>query len=94
MPAYYRDRTVYTAVGCPVCKGSGYRGRSGIYELLAVDDEQRRLIHDSANEADIRDHAIKHGLTVLREDGLRWVSQGETSIEEVLRVTRASTEEE
>ncbi len=94
MPAYYRDRTVYTAVGCPACKGSGYRGRSGIYELLVVDDEQRRLIHDGANEADIRDHAIKRGLTVLRDDGLRWVSQGETSIEEVLRVTRASTEEE
>jgi general secretion pathway protein E len=93
LPAYYRDRTVYTAVGCPQCKGSGYRGRSGIYELLVVDEELRHLVHDGAAEATLRDHAIKHGMRVLREDGLRWVSQGDTSIEELLRVTRAAEEE-
>jgi general secretion pathway protein E len=85
-----RDRPVYTAVGCPQCKFNGYRGRTGIYELLLVDEEMRRLIHDGAAEAAIREHALKRGMTILRDDGLRWVGTGQTTVEEVLRVTRAA----
>ena len=92
VPPHFRDRHTYTAGGCATCKGTGYKGRTGIYELLVVDDETRRLIHDGVAESMIRDHAVKRGTTMLRDDGMRWVVQGETSVEEVLRVTRATEE--
>ena len=81
------ERT-YRHAGCAACNFSGYKGRTGIYELLTVDDELRRLIHDGAAERAIRDHAVATGMTRLREDGMRWVRSGETSLDEVLRVTR------
>ena len=80
--------TVYAAQACPACNRSGYRGRTGIYELLPVDDVLRRLIHDRASEQTLRAHAVKLGMRSLRDDGMRWVSQGLTSLEEVVRVTR------
>ena len=67
---------------------TGYKGRTGIYELLAVDEALRKLIHDGAAESDITTAAISNGMMPLREDGLRWVADGVTSLEEVLRVTR------
>ena len=67
---------------------SGYRGRTGIYELVTVDDEFRRLIHDRASEQRLRDHVIGRGMRTLRDDGMRWVATGATSLEEVVRVTR------
>ena len=78
----------YGAAGCTACDQSGYRGRTGIYELLPVDDELRRLIHDRASEQALRAHAAGKGMRSLRDDGLRWAAQGITSLEEVLRVTR------
>jgi general secretion pathway protein E len=80
--------SVYRAAGCEQCNHTGYRGRTGLYELMTIDEPLRRLIHDNAGEHLIRQHAETHGMHVLREDGLRWVLAGETSIEEVLRVTR------
>src|SRR5437867_11551655 len=82
------DTTLFTASGCEACAFTGYQGRTGIFELLLVDDEARRLIHDRASEADLREHARRGGMKGLREDGLRWVRAGETSLEEVLRVSR------
>jgi general secretion pathway protein E len=79
---------LYRAVGCGACNFSGYRGRTGIYELFVTDDESRHLIHDTAAESDLRAHAVKAGMVRLREDGLRWVRDGATSLDEVLRVTR------
>jgi general secretion pathway protein E len=79
---------IFQPAGCEACARSGYQGRTGIFELLSVDDELRRLIHDSAAEARIRDYARAHGMASLREDGLRWVRSGYTSLEEVLRVSR------
>jgi general secretion pathway protein E len=79
---------LFTAAGCAACNASGYRGRTGIYELLAVDESLRRMIHDGAAEQDLRAHAAAHGMTRMREDGMRWVRAGDTSLEEVLRVTR------
>ena len=76
------------AVGCGACNFSGYKGRTGIYELFATDDDTRRLIHDTAPEAELRERAVKAGMVRLREDGLRWVREGATSLDEVLRVTR------
>jgi general secretion pathway protein E len=80
--------TVYSAQACAACNRSGYRGRTGIYELLAVDDDLRRLIHDRASEQTLRARVQAQGMRSLREDGMRWVSQGVTSLEEVVRVTR------
>jgi general secretion pathway protein E len=79
----------YSPVGCPACLHTGYRGRTGIYELVAVDDGLRRMIHDRAPEHALRAHAAALGMRDLREDGMRWVAAGVTSLEEVLRVTRA-----
>ena len=67
--------------------GKGYRGRTGIYELVPVDDAMRTLIHDGASEAQLERHA--RGLTPsIRDDGLSKVRRGTTTLEEVLRVTR------
>jgi len=80
--------TLYLAQGCPACNRSGYRGRTGIYEMLTVDDELRRLIHDQSSEQILRTHVISRGMRTLREDGMRWAGQGIISLEEVVRVTR------
>lgn len=75
--------------GCPACNRSGYKGRTGIYQLLTVDDELRKLIHDRADEQALRAHATRRGMASLRADGLRLAAAGTVSLEEVLRVTRA-----
>jgi general secretion pathway protein E len=79
---------IYAAQACAACNHSGYRGRTGIYEFFTLNDEMRRLIHDGASEQTLRAHVAKSGMRSLREDGMRWVSQGVTSLEEVVRVTR------
>jgi len=79
---------VYGPVGCTACSNTGYQGRTGVYELLTIDDSLRTLIHDGAAEGKLRDYARTLGMRTIREDGLRWVRDGVTSLEEVLRVTR------
>lgn len=79
---------LYRAKGCQACGQIGYRGRTGIYELLTVDEAMGRLIHDRASEQSIRECAEKRGMTGLRQDGMRLVASGATSLEELLRVTR------
>ncbi len=79
--------TLYRPVGCTECDQLGYRGRSGIFELLAVDEGLRTLIHDDASEQALSAH-VRARHPNLHQDGLRRVLQGETSLEEVLRVTR------
>jgi general secretion pathway protein E len=81
------DGATYSAVGCAACNKTGYRGRSGIYEMLTVDDGLRRLIHGRTSEQQLREYAVAHGMRSLREDGARWVAQGVTSLEELVRVT-------
>jgi general secretion pathway protein E len=75
-------------VGCDACNGTGYRGRTGIYELIVVDAAIRRMIHDGAGEIALRDAARAAGMRTLRRDGARWLANGTTSLEELLRVTR------
>jgi general secretion pathway protein E len=77
-----------SASGCESCSGSGYRGRTGVYELMAIDEPLRRLIHDGAGELALRDAALQAGMRTLRADGARWVESGATSLAELLRVTR------
>jgi len=79
--------TLYHPNGCEACNNQGYRGRTGIYELVLVDDTLRQLIHDRAGELELNRHA-RTLTSGIREDGWRKVLDGHTSVEEVLRVTR------
>ncbi len=82
------DGTLYSAQACPACNRTGYRGRTGIYELLTIDDDFRRLVHGRASEQALRAHALSCGMRSLRDDGMRLAAQGLISLEEVVRVTR------
>jgi type II secretory ATPase GspE/PulE/Tfp pilus assembly ATPase PilB-like protein len=73
---------------CPVCGGTGYRGRTGIFELLVMTDTIRALIRENPNLNAIRAEAVKSGMKYLQEDGLRQVIEGRTSIQELLRVCK------
>jgi general secretion pathway protein E len=87
-PAQAAPAPIYVPGGCDACGQSGYQGRTGAFELLTVDDGLRTLIHDGSSEARLREHARARGMVSLREDGMRWVRAGFTTIEEVLRVSR------
>ena len=86
--AMARGMTIYQAHGCKECLDKGYRGRSGIYELLSVDEEVRALVSTNANAGTVRAKAIENGMRTLRDDGIRKVLDGVTSIDEVARVTQ------
>jgi general secretion pathway protein E len=75
-------------VGCPDCGHTGYKGRTGVYELMVVDEALQTLIHNRAAEQDLAEAARAGGLRAMREDGERLVRAGVTSAEEVIRVTR------
>lgn len=81
--------TAYRPAGCSSCRGSGYRGRIGIYELLTSNDEVRDLATSRAPSNEIKKAARRGGMETLREDGWKKVLEGITSIDEVLRVTKA-----
>ena len=78
------DRPVWNAKGCPACLG-GYRGRTGIYELMQVDAETQEFIREGAGIQPLRESAHRRGMRTLFEDGLEKAQTGETSISEVLR---------
>ncbi|MEM9109400.1 MAG: ATPase, T2SS/T4P/T4SS family [Planctomycetota bacterium] len=73
--------------GCGACRGSGYKGRQGLFELLTLDDTTRELIQQRAAAGRIKDQAVGRGMTTLRDDGLMKVRSGITTPDEVLRVT-------
>jgi general secretion pathway protein E len=75
-------------VGCEACGHTGYKGRTGVYELMVANDAVRSLIHQHASEAELTTAAEAAGLRSMREDGERLIAAGVTSLEEVLRVTR------
>jgi len=81
------SRKVWKAVGCDRCGRTGYSGRRAVFEVLSVNDEIRHMVTRGATEADIETCAKSHGMTTLSEDGMRAVLAGETSWDEVLRVT-------
>ncbi|MBX3731806.1 MAG: Flp pilus assembly complex ATPase component TadA [Verrucomicrobiae bacterium] len=81
------DRTFFYGRGCPNCNDSGYKGRKGIYELLVVSDPIRNLINDRAPTVVIRQKAIELGMVTIRDDGLRNIYAGESTVEEVLKYT-------
>ena len=78
--------TLYRSKGCFRCSNTGFKGRVGIYELLTMNEEIRRLVLHHASTAEINKAAVSMGMVTLRQDGLRKVKQGITSIEEIMRV--------
>ena len=85
------EGTICEPVGCEDCRGTGYAGRTGIYEILVVSDAIRQMIVDRKSSADIKTSALEDGMRTLRLDGWRKVLAGVTTLEEVVRV---STEDE
>jgi general secretion pathway protein E len=82
------DGQRWHAVGCDKCGTTGYHGRVGVYELLQTTDTIRAQIHDRASEAQIRASALSTGMRTMRQDGERWLREGVTTEEELLRVTK------
>ncbi len=81
--------TVYQAVGCRGCRGTGYAGRLGIFELLIANQEIRDLANERAGSHVLKQAAVRAGMRTLRQDGWVKVLRGQTTIDEVLRVTKA-----
>jgi type II secretory ATPase GspE/PulE/Tfp pilus assembly ATPase PilB-like protein len=74
-------------VGCEKCRGKGYKGRKGIFEVFLVDDEVRHMINNGAATIQLRQRARELGMRTLREDGVRKVLSGMTTAEEVITTT-------
>jgi general secretion pathway protein E len=79
---------LYRGRGCDACRDTGYRGRTGIYELFIITEDVRSLILRRASSREIRHHAVESGMATLRADGWAKACQGVTTIEEILRVTQ------
>ena len=80
--------TLYRGTGCRNCQGTGYRGRTGIFEMMAVTDDVRARILDRAAAHELRKIAVRDGMRSLREDGWRVVREGRTTVEEVIQNTK------
>ncbi|MEP6663302.1 MAG: ATPase, T2SS/T4P/T4SS family, partial [Verrucomicrobiota bacterium] len=81
------DKVFYYGRGCAVCNDTGYKGRKGIYELLVVNEDVRSLINQRAPTVVVRQKAVELGMITLRQDGLRSIFDGATTIEEVVKYT-------
>ena len=82
-----REWVFYRPVGCDRCKGKGYKGRAGVYEVMPISEEMQRIIMNNGNEVDINHQALKEGLVDLRHAGLLKVMAGITSLDEILAST-------
>ena len=79
--------TAYRGPGCQFCGGTGFRGRTALYEMMAMTDQLRELILSGASAIELKRQAIADGMKTLRQSGIEKVADGVTSIEEVMRVT-------
>ena len=83
-------REFYFGTGCAQCNNTGYKGRKGIYEYLAISDPIRELVNQRKPTLTLRNKAVEMGMRTLREDGIRNVLDGYTTVEEVLKYTAAT----
>ncbi len=81
--------TFYKGEGCDACGGTGYRGRQGLYEVMAMSPEVRRMILRGASTEELRNQAVKEGMLTLRMDGMAKIRKGVTTLEEVVKETAA-----
>ncbi|HAM00924.1 MAG TPA: type II secretion system protein GspE, partial [Acidimicrobiaceae bacterium] len=84
--AHEKHPVLYRAAGCSACSNTGYRGRKALLELLVISEEIERLIIEGGTADDIHKLAVEQGMVTLRQSGLRKALEGETTLEEVLRV--------
>jgi len=77
--------TFYGAIGCNLCANTGYRGRTGLFEILIMSEEIRRMLLNNASASDVRTEALKEGMVTMKRDGMLKVKEGITSISEVMR---------
>ena len=82
---------LFRGKGCDECRGTGYRGRTGIYELFKISEEARSLIVQKVPGGEIRRHAVEHGMVTLREDAWAKACAGQTTVAESLRVTQENS---
>ena len=81
-------QTIYKEIGCRECRETGYSGRTGVFELMKMDEEIRHMTVSNASTGDIRSYALKNGMVSLRQSGWSKVLEGVTSIDEVLRISK------
>jgi type II secretory ATPase GspE/PulE/Tfp pilus assembly ATPase PilB-like protein len=87
-PNLFADREVYRAVGCSKCQKTGYFDRVGIFEMIRMNDQVRKMIIEKRDAAYIREHCIQMGMSTIFDDGIDKVLNGITSLDEVVRVIR------
>jgi len=85
----YQGQPLYRAIGCRQCRGVGYSGRLGIFELMVSTDEIRQLAHDRASTWEVKQAAVRGGMRTLRDDAWRKVLDGSTSVDELLWITKS-----
>ena len=86
-----KEIKTYQGEGCKICHFTGYSGRIGIFEVIEVNKKIRKLISEKSDAATILNEAVNEGMSTMLDDGLQKSLKGETTIEEVLRVTRAES---
>jgi type II secretory ATPase GspE/PulE/Tfp pilus assembly ATPase PilB-like protein len=91
-PSRIADSTILGPVGCEKCRGGGYKGRAGIFEIFQIDDEVRHMVNENLTSSQLRRRARELGMRTMREDGIRKVLTGMTSAEEVLHVTMSDAD--
>jgi type IV pilus assembly protein PilB len=82
-----RKLTFMKGAGCDTCSGTGYKGRAGLYEVMALSPELRRMILRGASVVEIREQAVSEGMLTLRMDGMKKIERGVTTLEEVVKET-------
>ncbi|HCH62102.1 MAG TPA: type II secretion system protein E, partial [Deltaproteobacteria bacterium] len=82
-----RRLMVKQALGCPKCRYTGYKGRTGLFEVLPMTPRIQRLVHERASAQDIKREALNDGMLTLREYGIKKLARGETTFEEVMANT-------
>jgi type IV pilus assembly protein PilB len=92
LPSGWMDQhKLYRGEGCDKCGGTGYKGRQGLYEVMAMNSTIRKLIMQEASTDELRDAAIADGMLTLRMDGIRKLERGVTTLEEVMKETAAGS---
>ena len=86
-PDEFKGVTFYKGKGCPVCNGTGYKGRIGIFEVMTMSPRLRELILDRVSTDKIHEQAVKEGMKTLRETAIEKLKKGITTIEEALKET-------
>ncbi len=86
-PEDVKDKEIYYGRGCSKCNSTGYRGRIGIFEIMVFNDEIRDLVMNSASTAVLRAAAQKNGMKLLRDNGMKLIYDGTSTIDEIVKET-------